>query len=84
MNVEQLKSILDEYPMSMRLTVTVRQQELLATTVVELLSKLMTQLPGASLTFFGRNDCIIRERVDPHNNAHGTLIVKRWLELDLR
>lgn len=81
MNVEQLKSILGEYAPSMRLAVVVEQQELLSTTVVEMLLKLMAQPQDASLTFFGRSDVIIRERVE-EMSLEGRQ--KKWLEIDLR
>jgi hypothetical protein len=81
MNVEQLKSILGEYAPSMRLVVVIEQQRLLKTTVVEMLLKLMTQPPAALLTFYGRSNVIIRERVE-EISLEGRQ--KKWLEIDLR
>ena len=79
MNVEQLKSILPEYPMSMRLVVAVRGgSERYETTVIEMLLKLMSQPPNTSVTFFGCDNVIIREHAGdgrPETN---------WLEFDLR
>ncbi len=84
MNVGQLQSILAEYPPSMRLTVVVERQHLLETTVIEILCKLMEQPQNGLLTFFGRNAVILRERNDALNNPMGTLIIKKWLEMDMR
>jgi hypothetical protein len=88
MRKDQLVAILNEYPLSMRLIVTVERQEMLATTVIEMIQKLKPEPePGRSdvlLTIFGLNDCIVRERTDAFNNASGTLMIKRWLEMDMR
>ena len=81
MIVEQLKRILAEYPMSMRLVMTIEQQRLLETTVVELLTKLIGQSPTALVTYYDRRECIIREHVghDAENRPNAG-----WLEIDLR
>lgn len=84
MNVEQLTSILQEYPMSMRLVVTTQRQPMLETTVVEMLIKLTPEPQSALVSFCGRDQCIIRERNDSANNFAGTLIIKKWLEMDMR
>lgn len=84
MNNEQFKSILCEYPMSMKLKVTVERTTVIETTVAEMLCKLLEQPHEALLTFFGRDNVVLRERSDPHINAFGTLIDKRWLEMDMR
>lgn len=84
MNVEQLKSILSEYRSSMRLVIVVERQTLLETTMVEMLLKLMPQPPTALLTFYGRSDCIIRERGEPTDDVAGAPPYREWLEIDLR
>jgi hypothetical protein len=83
MNVEQLKSILPEYPMSMRLVVTVEKQCMVETTVVEMLLKLIEQPPKALVTFYGRSEIIIREHVEEPLLGEKS-IRKEWLEFDLR
>lgn len=85
MNAEQLKAILSEYPPSMKLVVVVEKKRVLVTTVVEMLIKLMGQPQDASLTFCGRNNCIIRERADKTEHQ-GELVrcVPGWLEMDMR
>lgn len=83
MNIEQLGSILAEYPMSMRLVVTVEKQQLLETTVVEMTIKLMKEPPETWVAFFGRRDCIIREHVEEPLLGEKS-IRKEWLEFDLR
>jgi hypothetical protein len=84
MNVEQLESILNEYPPSMRLDVMVERKAMLGTTVVELLLKLMEQPPDASVTFYGLSDCIIRERGEFTDDVAGAPPYREWLELDMR
>ena len=83
MNVKQLKSILMEYPMSMRLIVTVKRRTFMETTVVEMVLKLMAEPPNASGAFCELNDCIIRERVDEPLLGEKS-IRKEWLEIDMR
>jgi hypothetical protein len=82
-NTEQLKTILAEYPMSMRLVVTVEKQEVLATTVIEMLLKLIPLSPDALLNFCGRDICIIREHVEEPLLGEKALR-KEWLEMDMR
>lgn len=85
MNNEQFKSILCEYPMSTKLKVTVERTTVIETTVAEMLCKLMEQPPNGLLTFFGRDNIILRERSGlDTSNTFGTLIDKRWLEMDMR
>ena len=83
MRVGQLQSILNEYRPSMKLIVTVEQQRLLQTTVVEMLIKLAAQPREALLTFYDRSDCIIRERRN-HAGVAGAPPYREWLEIDLR
>ena len=82
MIVDQLNRILSEYRPSMRLVVTVEQQRLLETTVVEMMLKLTAQPPKALVTFYDRSDCIIRERNGVFD--HGGAPYREWLEIDLR
>ena len=83
MNVEQLRIILAEYPMSMRLVVTVEKRPLLETTVVEMTIKLMKEPLETWVAFFGRRDCIIRERVkEPLVGEKARR--EEWLEMDMR
>lgn len=84
MRNEQLKSILCEYPPSMRLKIIVEKQLLTEMTVVELLCQLLEQPLEASLIFFGYNDVIIRERIEDLDAPPGAAPVRQWLELDLR
>lgn len=81
MNVEQLKSILSEYPMSLRLDVIVERTKVLETTVAEMVCKLMPEPQNELLTFFGRSNCIIRER---GFNTSVAPPYKPWIEIDLR
>ena len=83
MNVEQLRIILAEYPMSMRLVVTVEKRPLLETTVVEMTIKLMKEPLETWVAFFGRRDCIIRECVkEPLVGEKARR--EEWLEMDMR
>jgi hypothetical protein len=84
MRVGQLQSILNEYRPSMKLIVTVEQQRLLQTTVVEMLIKLAAQPREALLTFYDRSDCIIRERGEATDGVAGAPPYREWLEIDLR
>jgi hypothetical protein len=84
MRVGQLQSILNEYRPSMKLIVIVEQQRLLQTTVVEMLIKLVDQPREALLTFYGRSDCIIRERGEATDDVAGAPPYREWLEIDLR
>ncbi len=86
MKVDQLKRILLEYPMSLRLSIVVERCNALETTVVEMILKLGDLPQDALLTFCGLSSCILRERVEePKLNPSGTLILgKRWLEMDMR
>jgi hypothetical protein len=68
----------------MRIVVTVEQQRLLETTVVEMTLKLMTQPPKAIVTFYDRRECIIRERGEETNDVAGAPPYREWLEIDLR
>jgi hypothetical protein len=53
----------------------------LETTVAEMICKLIGQPPDALATFFGRSNCILRERDDPlaSRGPHS-----KWLEMDMR
>lgn len=85
MNVAQLISILSEYPPSRRLVVTVDQQRVLETTVFELILKLMPTQPRALVTFYGRNECVIREHGEaPLSDPARGPEFSRWLEIDMR
>ena len=77
MNVEHLRSVLGEYPLSRRLAIRVHNDIVLETTVAEMLCKLLEREPSALLTFCGRSDVILRERSD---GAPYT----QWLEMDMR
>ena len=89
MNVDQLHKILTEYPMSMKLKVVVDGALAEETTVVQTIIKLQYEQfkarPGDRtdllLNYFGRSNCIVRERGDFTDDVAG---YKRWLELDLR
>ena len=83
MNIAQLKSILAEYPMSMRLVVTVERQHLLETTVIEMLLRLIEEPPSDWVALYGYRDCIIRERVEEPLLGEKS-IRKEWLEIDMR
>lgn len=78
MNNEQLKSILMEYPPSMRLVVTIDRQPAMKMSVAEMVIKLWDL--KLDFTVLGYNYCIIRERVskDPSKPESD------WLEMDLR
>lgn len=85
MNVDQLITILNEYPLSSRLNIVVEKKTMLETTVVEMISKLMREPPNASLTFCGRDHCILREYAE--RIEHQGELVRchpRWLEMDMR
>jgi len=84
MNVEQLMSVLREYPPSLRLVIVVEQHPMVEMTVVELMLKLMTQPPGALLTYYGCSNCILREKMDSKGGDAIVPMCKMWLELDLR
>lgn len=84
MNVEQLTSILKEYPMSRKLLVVIDGQTMRETSVAEAVCDLIQAQPSELLTFFGRNNCIIRERGDFTNDVAGAAPYKQWLEIDLR
>lgn len=80
MNTEQLRSILLEYPMSLRLDVIVEGQRALETTVCEMIIKLMDQPQDGLLTFCGRSNIIVRER--GFNSCLAPF--RPWLEMDMR
>lgn len=62
MQTEQLRRILNEYPMSMRLNVIVDKTVAQETTIIEMLLKL-GDVPDESLvSWCGFSNCIIRER----------------------
>jgi hypothetical protein len=84
MNVDQLRSILNEYRPSMRLDVLVDRKAKLGTTVAELMAKLIDQPPNALLTFYGLSDCIIRERGEFTDDVAGAPPYREWLEIDMR
>jgi hypothetical protein len=89
MNTDQLKTILAEYPLSRRLNVLVDGTPIWETSVVEVLTKLMSEAPEKSppalLTIFGRDSCIIRERIDEGREPnHLGPQFNKWLEIDLR
>lgn len=84
MNVEQLKLILQEYPMSRPVKIVVEKKVMLETTVVQLLMKLIDVPPNGWLAFCGRHDVILRERID---SSGGDAIIppgRTWLEMDMR
>lgn len=83
MNVEQLQSILSEYPMSLRLVIRA-EPHVLETTVAALMSRLMSLQPTALLTFCGWGNLILRERID---SSGGDAVIppgRTWLEMDMR
>lgn len=83
MNVEQLQSILSEYPPSLRLVIR-SEPHVLETTVAAILSLLMSLQPTAWLHFCGRSEVILRERID---SSGGDAIIppgRTWLEMDMR
>ena len=84
MQCEHLKSILGEYPMSRPLNVVVGRDVLLKTTVVEMLIRLAEQPPEGLLTFCGRTDIILRERMEPTEDVAGAPPIRHWLEMSLR
>lgn len=84
MNNEQLRSILAEYPLSLRLDVIVERERALETTVAEMICKLMDKPPGGLLTFCGRSECIIRERGERTDDVAGAAPYRKWLEMDMR
>lgn len=84
MQVEQLKLILQEYPMSRPLKIVVEKKVMLETTVVQLLTKLIDIPPNGWLAFCGRHDVIIRERGDFTDDVAGAPPWKCWLEMDMR
>lgn len=85
MHVAQLRSILNEYPMSRKLIVVVEGQNLIQTTVADFLSRLMSAQPTDLLTFCGLAHCIVRERIDmPRFECSPMPMTKEWLELDMR
>lgn len=84
MNVGQLQNILFEYPPSLRLVVKTGQLPPMETTVAAILSRLMSLPPTELLTFFGRSDMLLRERID---SSGGDAIIppgRTWLEMDMR
>ena len=84
MNVDQLRSILGEYPPSMRLIIVVEQQTMWEMTVVEILLELMAKPEHELLAFCGRDNCIIRERGEFTDDVAGAPPYRKWLEIDLR
>lgn len=78
MNSEQLKSILMEYPPSMRLVASIERKPAMVMTVAELVIKLWDKT--CDFTLLGYHYCIIRERVSKDPSKP----VSDWLELDLR
>jgi len=82
MNAEQLRKILNEYPPSRKLVIIVDGARVLETTVLEVLLKLMEKSQPALLTFFGRESCIIRERIG--GERPNAPYINEWLEIDLR
>lgn len=87
MHVDQLTKILNEYPPSRRLKVVVDHVVLLEMTVIEMLLKLehdrakAGDQPNLLLTYFGRADGIVRERI---TNQGGFALPLEWVELDLQ
>jgi hypothetical protein len=94
MDVEQLLSILHEYPGSRMLKVIVDRREVQSMTVIEMLLKLTHETTYADiksrpgdrykvkliLTYFDRSDCIVRERREERPDQPPL----EWVELDLR
>ena len=42
------------------------------------------QSPDASVSFFGRSECIIRERGEFTDDVAGAPPYRQWLEIDMR
>jgi hypothetical protein len=85
MNAKQLETILLEYPPSRKLIVVVDGHPAQETTVVEMIIKLGSA-HDPSVNFFGRDSCIIRERLKKEgpDDKHSIPFSIEWLEIDLR
>lgn len=85
MNAGQLKDILLEYPGSRKLKVIVQKEVVMEMTVIELIIKLLEcEKIEALFTFFGFDNCIVRERGEMINDVAGAAPWRDWIELDLR
>jgi hypothetical protein len=90
MNAEQLKKILREYPPNRKLRIIVDGATMQETTVLETLVTLIRETEGegvftpVSMSIFGRDSCIIRERIEDLDAPPGAAPTKTWLEMDLR
>jgi hypothetical protein len=84
MNVAQLNSILMEYRPSMRVNIIVDHEPKHKTTVAELICVLMKGPSRKKIDFFGKSDCIIRERLDEKSLEQYGPELAQWLEIDMR
>lgn len=64
MTAKLLKSVLSEYPPSMRLTFVVDKRIAMETTVLEALVSLMQQRHDVYAALLSRDTCVVRERLD--------------------
>lgn len=84
MNAEQLKTILTEYPPTRKLNVIVDGRPAWETTVSEIVLRLGREPENTLVTLFGRDSCIIRERVEDLDAPPGASPIRKWLEIDVR
>ena len=84
MNVEHLHRILSEYRPDMKLTILVNGATLMEADVSAVITTLMSQPPDASVSFFERSECIIRERGEFTDDVAGAPPYRQWLEIDMR
>lgn len=84
MRVEDLLSILREYPPSSRLVVKDCGQTCFETNVADLICRLMRQPPEALVAIFARHSFIVRERIRMPQYDPIAPPGSMWIELDAR
>jgi hypothetical protein len=84
MQIKQLRSILNEYPMSMELDIVADKMLIQSTTIIELLLKLADVADYHVVSWGGYQDCIIRERIERDHLGNIHPRQRQWLEMDMR